>query len=105
MFILLAITTVFAYLVYTCCRSRNSRQHRNGALWKSIPGIGDDGRLARMGDKVSNVSKKVKLGGICTRRAVLDLKGFGFSHGRRQSKSEVNRKFTWPRIDILMAFA
>ena len=47
-----------------------------------------------MGDKVSDIGEKPKLGGICVRRAVLDLKRFGFGHDRKQSESEVNRKFT-----------
>jgi hypothetical protein len=52
-----------------------------------------------MGDKVSDVGEKVKLGAFARGRAVLDLKGFGFGHDRKQSESEVNRKFTWPRTD------
>lgn len=47
-----------------------------------------------MGDKVSDVGEKVKLGGIRAGRAVLDLKGFRFGHDRKESESEVNRKFT-----------
>lgn len=102
-FILLAVTTVFAYLVYTCYHSGKSRHRGNGAPWKRVPGIGSDGRVTRLGDKVSDVGEKVKLGGIRAGRAVLDLKGFGFGHDRKQSESQVNYKFTWPRKDILIA--
>ena len=55
-----------------------------------------------MGDKVSDVGEKVKLGGIRAGRAVLDLNRFGFGHDRKQSESEVNRKSTWPRRDALI---
>ena len=60
-----------------------------------------------MGDKVSDVGKKMKLGGIRAEKAVLDLKGFGFAsgHDRKQSESEANSQFTWPRKDILIVFA
>jgi len=60
-----------------------------------------------MGDKVSDVGKKMKLGGIRAEKAVLDLKGFGFGsgHDRKQSESEANPQFTWPRKDILIVFA
>jgi hypothetical protein len=45
-----------------------------------------------MGDKVSDVGEKVKLGSICAGR--VDLKVFGVGHDRKQSESEVNRKFS-----------
>jgi hypothetical protein len=90
-FIPLAATTVFAYLVYTCYYSGKLRQRGNGAPWKMVPGICADGRAARMGDKDSDVSEKPKFGVI---RGVLDLKRFGFGYDRKQSESEVNRKFT-----------
>ena len=102
-FILLAATTVFAYLVYTCHHSGKSRQHGNGAPWQRVPGLGSDGRAGRMGDKVSDVGEKP--GGIRVGRAVLDLKVFGFGHDRKQSESEVNRKYAWPRRDILIVSA
>ena len=104
-FILLAVITVFAYLVYTCYHSGKSRQRGNGAPWKRIPGLGGDGRAARTGDKVSDVGEKPKLRGVRAGRAVLDLKGFGFGHDRKQSESEVNRKFSWPRRDRLIVSA
>jgi hypothetical protein len=66
-FILLAVTTVFAYLVYTCYHSGKSRQRGNGALWNRVPGLYGDGREARMGDKVRDVGEKAKFGGIRAR--------------------------------------
>jgi hypothetical protein len=104
-FILLAVTTVFAYLVYTCYHSGKSRQHGNGAPWQRVPGLGSDGRAGRMGGKVSHVGEKPKLGGIRAGRAVLDLKVLGFGHDRKQSESEVNRKYTWPGRDLLIVTA
>jgi len=65
--------------------------------------MGGDGRAVRMSDKVGEAGEKAKFGGIHARRAVLDLKGFGFGHDRKHSESEVNRKFsTWPRRDTLI---
>jgi hypothetical protein len=90
-FILLAATTLFAYLVYTCYHSGTSRQRENEAPWKTVPGMGGDGRAVRMGDKVSDVGEKPKFGGTRAGRVVLDLKGFGFGHDRKQSESKVNR--------------
>jgi len=53
--------------------------------------MGGDGRAVRMDDKVSDVSEKVKLRDIRAgiRKTVLDLKGFGFGHDRKESESEV----------------
>jgi hypothetical protein len=104
-FILLAVTTVFAYVVYTCYHSGKSRERGNGAPWQRVPGLGGDGRAARMGDKVNDVGEKPKLGGIRARKAVLDLKRFGFGHDRKPSESEVNCKFTSPRKDALIVSA
>ncbi|KIM42771.1 hypothetical protein M413DRAFT_26767 [Hebeloma cylindrosporum] len=87
-FILLAVSTVFAYLIYTCYHSGKSRQRGTGGPWKRVPGIGTDGRAVRIGDKVVDVGEKVKLGGIRVGRAVRDLKGLGFGHDRKQSESE-----------------
>ena len=58
-----------------------------------------------MGDKARDVGEKAKFGGIRAGRAVLDLKGFGFGHNRKQSESAVNRKFTCPRRDVLIVSA
>ena len=104
-FILLAATTVFAYLVYTCHHSGKSRQHGNGAPWKRVPGLGGDVRAARMGDEVSDVGEKPKFRGIRAGRVVLDLKRFGFGHDRKQSESEVYHKFTCPGRDKLIVSA
>jgi hypothetical protein len=89
-FILLAVTTVFAYLLYTCYHSGKSRQSGNGATWKRVPGLGGNKNMAGPSDEVSDVGEKVKLGSMRVGRTVLELRTLGFGHDRKQSVSEVN---------------
>jgi len=59
-----------------------------------------------MGDRVSDVGEKVKVGGIRVGRTVLESKGFGFGYDRKRSnRSEVNNELTWLRNDKLIFFA
>jgi len=54
-FILFAVTTVFAYLLYTCYHSGKSRERGNMATWPRVPRLGGNGNMSRAGDKVSDV--------------------------------------------------
>jgi hypothetical protein len=91
-FILLAVTTVFAYLLYTCYHSGKSKQRGNGATWTRVPGLGGNKNISMPSAKVGDVGEKAKPGNTRVGSTFLELRTFGFGHNGKQSEShsEVN---------------
>jgi hypothetical protein len=64
--------------------------------WVAMEGQG--GWVARLAMSARNRS----LGAFARGGRFWTLKVLGFGHDRKQSESEVNRKYTWPGRDILI---
>ncbi|KDR74373.1 hypothetical protein GALMADRAFT_250252, partial [Galerina marginata CBS 339.88] len=109
-FIVLALVTVFAYLIYSCYHTAKGRMDTElvssgtnetgeenvfcddgGKLNTTRRGnmVGGVGAMSRMSDRVVDVGEKMKTGSAKFGKTVLEMKGFGSGqHQRNPSESQ-----------------